>query len=70
VDILAQLREVYESGMTFCLRLLPNGTFEISCGDYLHAERLNAVAETFEEAVTWLNRCANFGSHRAVSIHR
>ncbi len=69
MDILAQLREVYESGLTFCLRLLPNGTFEIRCGDYLHAERLNAVVENFEEAVTWLNRCANLGRDHAVSTH-
>jgi hypothetical protein len=51
---LPNLEALYDAGLRFCLRLLPNGAFEIRCGNYLQAHWPDAVAVTLEDAVSWL----------------
>jgi hypothetical protein len=69
VDEAIELQEVYERGMTFCLRLLPNGRFEIRCGDYLHNRWPHVVAGNLEEAVLWLTKCSHSDSQVVKFIH-
>jgi hypothetical protein len=56
VDAITRLQELYEYGEPFSLKLLPNGSFEIRCGNYLHGTRPHAVVGNLDDAVTWLSK--------------
>jgi len=61
-NALTQLQKLYECGEPFSLTLLPNGSFEIRCGAYLHHRGPNVVVGNLEDAVTWLSKWSQKGT--------